>query len=53
MFDLMQLDRTACLQILQPARGGDDHINAFFQRAYLMVIPLTAADNQIPQLQAA
>ena len=52
MHDVLQLYRTARLQILQPARRCDNHIDALFQRAYLMVIALTTADNQIAQLQA-
>ncbi len=51
MLDLPQINLALRLQILEPARGGDDDIDSLFQRANLEIIALTATDGQVTHLQ--
>ena len=51
MLDLPQINLALRLQILEPARRGDDDIDTLFQRANLEIIALAAADGQVTHLQ--
>ena len=51
MLDLAQINLALCLQILEPARRGDNDIDTLFQRADLEIIALAATDGQITHLQ--
>ena len=53
MLDIVELDLATGLKVLETARRGHDHINAFIQRPDLEVIALAAADGNVADLEAA
>ena len=53
MLDVVEIDLATGLQILEPARGGDNNIDPLVQRANLEIIPLTATDGQVAHLEAS
>ena len=53
MLDIAKIDLATGHQVLEAARGGDQNIDALFQRPELMIVALTTDNGQIARLQAA